>query len=212
MDCCTNAGCEIAKLRARQRSTLLAVLILNALMFLVESAAGLLAHSTALLGDSLDMLGDALVYAFSLFVVGRDDGWKAISAMFKGVIMALFGLFVVIEAGYKAIQPLVPQAETIGVVGTLALAVNALCLALLWRHRGEDINMRSVWLCSRNDIIANLAVLMAAVGVWTLHSKWPDIVVGLLIALLFLRSAWHVLHDAGRTYRQARQSDAAGLP
>ena len=211
-DCCSNAGCEIEKLRERQRSTLVIVLVLNAVMFVVELTAGLMAHSTALLADSLDMLGDALVYAFSIYVVTRSDVWKAISAMLKGGIMALFGIFVVIEAIYKMMTPLVPTAETIGIIGVIALLVNAICLSLLWRHRGEDINMRSVWLCSRNDIIANIAVLIAAVAVWLLQSKWPDIIVGLMIAALFLRSAWHVLHDARQSYNKASTAIPLNIP
>ena len=210
-DCCSNAGCEIAKLKGRQQSTLIIVLVLNAIMFVVELTAGILSNSTALLADSLDMLGDTLVYAFSLYVITRNDHWKAISALLKGVIMALFGFFVIGEAIYKLIMPVIPQAETIGAIGLLALTVNSICLALLWRHRGEDINMRSVWLCSRNDIIANIAVLLAAVGVWQLNSMWPDIIVGLMIALLFLHSAWHVLKDARQSLKEAKTSQSVSV-
>ena len=204
-DCCTNAGCEIEKLRQGQRATLHIVLMLNVIMFVVELVAGLYANSTALLADALDMLGDALVYGFSLYVIARSESWKAVSAAFKGLIMAAFGIFVVLEAGYKIIVPAAPQPETIGLIGVLALAVNTVCLGLLWRHRGEDINMRSVWLCSRNDIIANGAVLMAAVGVWMFGSRWPDIIIGLLIASLFLHSAYHVLRDALLAYTAQRK-------
>ena len=199
-DCCTNAGCEIEKLRERQRATLKAVLAINAGMFAVEVAAGLLAGSTALLADSLDMLGDALVYGFSLYVVARNDAWKAASALAKGTVMGLFGVFVLAQAGYKFLHPEVPQFEAMGLVGIAALAANSACLALLWRHRAEDVNMRSVWLCSRNDIIANLSVLFAALGVWLIGSQWPDLLVGLGIAALFLRSAYHVLRDGMAAY------------
>jgi cation diffusion facilitator family transporter len=194
--CCSGSGCELEGLRTRQSSTLKIVLLLNALMFAVELTAGLLAGSTALLADSLDMLGDALVYGFSLYVVARSLRWKAAAALIKGLVMAAFGLFVVAQALYRATVPIPPQAETMGTVGLLALAVNGLCFALLWRHRGEDINMRSVWLCSRNDIAANIAVLGAAAAVAWSGSRWPDIVVGLLIASLFLHSAYSVLKDA----------------
>ena len=200
-DCCTNAACEIDKLRAGQSSTLRAVLGINAAMFVVEAAAGLLAGSTALLADSLDMLGDALVYGFSLYVVARNDAWKAGSALLKGGIMGAFGFFVLGHAGYKLFHPHVPQFETVGLIGLLALAANSMCLVLLWRHRRDDVNMRSVWLCSRNDIIANVSVLAAAVGLWLTASQWPDLLIGLGIAALFLHSSLQVLRDATRTYR-----------
>jgi Co/Zn/Cd efflux system component len=121
---------------------------------------------------------------------------KAIAALFKGGIMATFGLFVLGQAIYKIIIPQVPVFETIGVIGLLALVANSLCLGLLWRHRSDDINMSSVWLCSRNDIIANVSVLFAALGVWLTGSGWPDIIVGLALSVLFLRSAMHVLNGA----------------
>ncbi len=199
-DCCDNATSEINKLQARQSKTLKAVLGINLGMFLVEFVAGLMAASTVLIADSLDMLGDALAYGISLFVVSRHDGWKAASALIKGGIMALFGLFVLAQAAYKLLHPMTPQFETIGLVGLLALAANAACLWLLWRHRAEDVNMRSVWLCSRNDIIANVSVLLAALGVWLSSSQWPDLLVGLGIAALFLRSAFHVFKDASATF------------
>lgn len=199
-DCCDNAASEIDKLQARQSKTLKAVLGINLGMFLVEFVAGLLAASTVLLADSMDMLGDALAYGISLFVVSRHDGWKAVSALIKGGIMALFGLFVLGQATYKLLHPMTPQFETIGIIGLLALAANAACLWLLWRHRAEDVNMRSVWLCSRNDIIANVAVLFAALGVWLSSSQWPDLLMGLGIAALFLRSAFHVFKDASATF------------
>ena len=205
-DCCASAGCEVEKLRTRQFKTLVAVLLINAAMFVVEVTAGVLSGSTALLADSLDMLGDALVYGLSLFVVARSVRWKAASALAKGGIMALFGLFVLGQAIYKVIIPETPAAVTIGSVGILALVANGACLALLWRHRAEDVNMRSVFVCSRNDIIANVAVLGAAFGVWTSQTQWPDVIVGLAIAALFLRSAFGVIGDGVRAYTQDTES------
>jgi Co/Zn/Cd efflux system component len=195
-DCCNDKACEIEALRDRQNSTLKIVLGINAVMFLIELTAGLLAGSVSLIADSLDMLGDALVYGFSIYVIARGVRMKAKAALLKGGIMAAFGLFVLGQAMYKIIIPHVPVFETIGVIGLLALAANSLCLLLLWRHRADDINMRSVWLCSRNDIIANISVLFAAVGVWLTGSGWPDILVGLALAALFLRSALFVLRGA----------------
>jgi Co/Zn/Cd efflux system component len=195
-DCCNDKACEIEALRNRQSATLKIVLGINAVMFAVELTAGLLAGSVSLVADSLDMLGDALVYGFSLYVVARGAKMKAISALLKGGIMAAFGLFVLGQAIYKIIVPQVPVFEAMGAIGLLALAANGTCLALLWRHRADDINMSSVWLCSRNDIIANVSVLFAAFGVWLSGSGWPDILVGLALAALFLRSALFVLRGS----------------
>lgn len=199
-DCCSKTACEIEKLQARQYKTLWLVLGINVSLFLIEFAAGIIAASTALLADSLDMLGDALVYGFSLYVVARPVRWKAFSALIKAAIMAFFGCFVLGQVIYKLINPMVPAFELIGLIGAVALAANGVCLLLLWRHRAEDINMRSVWLCSRNDIIANVSVLMAAAGVWFTHSQWPDLIIGLAIAVLFLRSAVQVFKDAIAAY------------
>lgn len=202
-DCCTDKACELEALRGRQSATLKIVLAINAVMFIVELTAGLLSSSVSLVADSLDMLGDALVYGFSLYVVARGARLKARAALFKGFIMLGFGLFVLGQAVYRIAVPQLPVFETIGAIGLLALAANAICFWLLWKHRAEDINMSSVWLCSRNDIIANISVLFAAAGVWLTHSGWPDIVVGLALAALFLRSALHVLRGSIRELRAA---------
>ena len=183
-------------LRIRQSSTLKIVLAINAAMFMVELTAGLLGNSISLVADSLDMLGDALVYGFSLYVVARSPAMKAKAALLKGVIMAIFALFVLGQTIYRIVFPQLPAFEAIGAVGLLALAANGMCFFLLWRHRADDINMSSVWLCSRNDIIANVSVLFAAAGVWFARSGWPDILIGLALAALFFRSALTVLRDA----------------
>jgi len=201
-ECCSQAEAALERIGRRQSSTLKVVLGINVLMFLVEVVAGWYAGSTALLADSLDMLGDAFAYGFSLYVVGRSVRWKAVSAMFKGGIMAAFGVMVLGQAIYKMVVPHTPHFGTIGLIGLLALVANSACLGLLWRHRAEDINMRSVWLCSRNDIIANLSVLVAAGGVWLSDSQWPDVLIGLGIALIFFRSATHVIQDAIHTCRR----------
>lgn len=195
-NCCQDKACELDALRGRQSATLKVVLGINAAMFVVELAAGLMSGSLSLLADSLDMLGDALVYGFSLYVVARGARMKARAALLKGSIMAAFGLFVLGQAVYKVLFPQLPVFEAIGAIGLLALAANGVCFALLWKHRAEDINMSSVWLCSRNDIVANISVLFAATGVWLTNSGWTDILVGLALAALFLRSALFVLRGA----------------
>ena len=202
-DCCNDKACEIDALRGRQSSTLKIVLGINAFMFVVELTAGLIGHSVSLVADSLDMLGDALVYGFSLYVVARGARMKAKAALFKGLIMLGFGLFVLGQTVYRIAVPQLPMFEAIGAIGLLALAANGMCFYLLWRHRENDINMSSVWLCSRNDIIANVTVLFAAAGVWLTQSGWPDIAVGLALAALFLRSALHVLRESLKELRVA---------
>jgi len=194
--CCTDKACALDLLRRRQTVTLRVVLLVNAAMFGVEFVAGLLAGSVALLADSLDMLGDALVYGFSLYVVARGDVWKARAAVAKAAVMGLFGTFVLGQVIYKLVFPQTPTFEAMGAVGVLALIANAYCFALLWRHRAEDINMRSVWLCSRNDLLANALVLAAALAVWGLGAAWPDICAGAMICTLFLRSALMVAREA----------------
>lgn len=200
-NCCEDKGCEVAALRENHARVLWIVLFINAAMFLVEGTAGILAHSTALLADALDMLGDALVYGFSLFVLARSARWQASAALSKGIFMLIFGVAVLGEAVYKAFHPVMPVAEAMGMVGSLALAANLVCFSLLYRHRADNLNMSSTWLCSRNDLIANVAVLVAAAGSFLLVSRWPDILVGGLIASLFLGSALGVLRQSVRALR-----------
>jgi Co/Zn/Cd efflux system component len=199
--CCSDKSCAIERLRERQSATLKLVLAANATMFVIEIVAGVLAGSVSLLADSLDMLGDALVYGFSLYVVARGPLWKARAAVAKAAVMGLFGAFVLAQIVVKLVHPQAPAFEAMGAVGALALAANAACFALLWRHRAEDINMRSVWLCSRNDLAANVSVLLAAGAVWASASPWPDIAVGALICALFLRSATTVAREAREELR-----------
>ena len=194
--CCEQKAEEIKTLRGEHRKVLVVVLVINVVLFVVEAGAGLLAHSTALLADSLDMLGDSLVYGFSLYVLWRNAEWRATAAVLKGIVMAAFGVGVLAEAVYKVSAAVVPVAETMGIIGLLVLLGNGLCFLLLFRHRSDDLNMRSTWLCSRNDIIANLSVLLAAAGVRIFDSGWPDILVGAAIAGLFLRSASTVLQES----------------
>jgi cation diffusion facilitator family transporter len=195
-DCCNDKACEIEALHNRQSTTLRAVLVINAVMFVVELAAGLIGGSVSLLADSLDMLGDTLVYGLSIYVITRGAKSKAVAALVKGCIMAVFGFFVLGQVLFGILQPHIPHFEAMGIVGFLALMANGACLFLLWRHRTEDINMTSVWLCSRNDIIANISVMVAAGLVWFTNSNWPDILVGFSIAALFLRSSFSVLRGS----------------
>jgi Co/Zn/Cd efflux system component len=205
-DCCTGKECAIEALQARQGRTLRIVLAINAVMFLVELVSGLYARSTALLADSLDNLGDALTYGLSLYAVRRGAGAKARVALFKAALILAAGVFVLGQVIYAALRPGVPVFETMGVVSLIALAANSACLALLWKHREEDVNMSSVWECSRNDIASNLSVFAAALLVWLTDAGWPDLLVGLALAALFLRSGLNVSRSAMLQLRQAGSS------
>jgi cation diffusion facilitator family transporter len=196
--CCENKSCEVSALRARHSRVLWAVLAINASMFVVEGLAGWYAGSTSLMADALDMLGDSLVYAFSLFVLAKSERWQATAALVKGGFMLAFGLGVLGDAVYKFRYPVMPDVETMGAIAALALAANLVCFYLLYSHRSDNLNMRSTWLCSRNDLIANVGVLMAAGSSYLLGRSWPDIIVGMVIAGLFLRSACSVLLESLR--------------
>ncbi|MBT5140206.1 MAG: cation transporter [Acidimicrobiaceae bacterium] len=194
--CCDADEGALVALRDRQRTVLWIVLGINAVLFVVEFGVGWWARSTALLADSLDMLGDAFVYAFSLWVLHRGTRWRARAALSKGVVQLVFGLVVLCQATWRAVDGTPPVADAMALMGLVALAGNAWAFALLWRHRSDDINMTSTWLCSRNDLIANTAVLVAAAAVWQLDSVWPDVIVGVSIAMLFLHTARDVIRDA----------------
>lgn len=195
-DCCEDKACAIEALRGRQSATLKTVLGINAVMFIVELAAAVISGSTALLSDSLDNLGDALTYGLSLYAVSRGARIKARVAFFKGTLIFIAGIVVLGQVVYRLMVPGVPTFEVMGAVSILALSANAACLLLLWKHRQEDVNMSSVWECSRNDIASNVAVFVAAGGVWLTHSGWPDLLIGLGLACLFLVSAVRVLRSA----------------
>jgi Co/Zn/Cd efflux system component len=195
--------CEVREIPREQRRVLRVVLWINAVMFLVESGAGVMAHSTALVADSFDMAGDAIVYGFSLYVVGRGTVWQARAALLKGLIMTAFGVGLLVQVAFKIAHGLSPTVEVMSVVGLLAFAANLGCLILLWRRRGDDINMRSAWICSRNDVIGNAAVLLAAGAVALTGSPWPDIAIGLLVAAVFGRSAVQVVREASRAVAAA---------
>ena len=185
------------------------VLAINAGMFVAEGVAGLVAGSAALLGDSLDMLGDTLVYGVSLLVIGRAARARSWAAMLKGCVMLLFGLGVLAEVIRRVISGEVPYAPIMTGMGVVALTANSICLLLLTRHRADDLNMRSAWICSRNDIAANVGVLMAAAGVFLTGSIWPDIAVGLVITALFLWSAIRIVREASAELRATKAARAA---
>jgi cation diffusion facilitator family transporter len=194
--CCDSKTNDVELLWSSQSRILWVVLAINSGMFVAEAFCGLLAGSAALLADSLDMLGDALVYGISLAVIGRSPRARAAAATLKGSVMLLFGCGVLAEVAYKLSTQHVPDASIMSVTAAVALVANSICLVLLTRHRADDINMRSAWICSRNDLAANVGVILAAAGVFLTNTIWPDIIVGLLITGLFLLSSLRVLRQA----------------
>jgi Co/Zn/Cd efflux system component len=171
------------------RRALWTVLAINAVMFVVEIGAGLAAGSASLQADALDFLGDTANYAISLFVVGMALRYRASAALLKGATMGLFGLWVLGVTGWHVWHETLPEAFTMGAVGAAALIANAASFGLLWAHRGGDANMRSAWICTRNDVLGNLAVLLAALGVFGTGTGWPDVIVATLMAILALQGA-----------------------
>ena len=195
--CCASAcGSEMAKADPRWRRVLWVALIVNAAMFLVEMVAGAAADSRALQADALDFLGDAGNYAISLAVVGAVLTWRARAALLKSLFMLGFAGWVFSSAVLAFLNGTSPDAATMGVVGALALAANAGVALLLFRYRMGDANMRSVWICSRNDAIGNVAVMLAAIGVFGTGSAWPDLIVATVMAALTLTGGMQVFRHA----------------
>jgi Co/Zn/Cd efflux system component len=187
---------------AAHRRVLWAVLAINAGMFLVEIGAGLAAGSASLQADALDFLGDAANYAISLLVVGMALRYRATAALAKGATMGLFGLWVIATVVWHSVHGTLPSAYTMGAVGFAALAANAASFGLLWAYRGGDANMRSAWICTRNDVLGNLAVLLAALGVFGTSTGWPDVIVAAIMAALALQGATLVVRQSLRELRQ----------
>ena len=205
MPCCASDACaSSAGTSLRFRRVLWIALAINAGMFIAEIAAGLLAGSAALQADALDFFADAANYAISLAVLGMTLRWRACAAWLKGASMGVFGLWVMGTVVWHAAHGSVPHAPTMGAVGALALVMNLICLWLLTAFRDGDANMRSVWICSRNDVIANIAVLLAALGVFGTGTGWPDFLVAALMAGLALHGAAQILRDATREWRSVR--------
>jgi Co/Zn/Cd efflux system component len=195
-NCCDHCESPPPGAAHAYRRVLWAVFGINVAMFSVEIGAGLAAGSASLQADALDFLGDGANYAISLFVVGMVLRYRAMAALAKGATMGVFGLWVVGVTVWHASQGTLPQAYTMGAVGLAALAANALSFGLLSVHRRGDANMRSAWICSRNDVLGNLAVLIAALGVFGTRTGWPDVIVAAIMAGLALQGAATVLRQA----------------
>ncbi len=179
------------------------VIAINAAMFAVEMGAGQAAQSQALKADALDFLGDALTYGLSLAVIGMSVRVRATAALFKGLSLLAMGAWVFGTTLYRVFYIGVPEAEIMGVIGFLALAANVTSVLLLVAYKDGDANVRSVWLCSRNDAIGNVAVMLAALGVWGSGTGWPDVIVAAAMAALFVNSAVQIIRQARAERRAA---------
>jgi len=201
--CGDDCGADLAHANRHERRVLIIVLLINAGMFIAEFSAGLVGGSTALLADSLDMLADALVYALGLFAIGRAVHWRVRAALTSGLFQLLLGIGVAVEALSKTLANGLPDVATMGLFGVIALLANTLCFMLLTRFRDGDINLRATWICSRNDMIGNIGVLLAAVLVSWSGLPLPDIVIGLVIAAVVIHSAWRIVQEAGKSLQPA---------
>jgi Co/Zn/Cd efflux system component len=204
-DSCCGTNVRFDGLDPRYIRVLWTVIAINAVMFVTEITAGHLAGSQALQADALDFLGDTLTYGLSLAVIGRPIATRARAAVLKGLSLTLMGLWVFGSTLYHVLVLGVPRAEIMGVVGFLALAANVASVLLLMRYKDGDANVRSVWLCSRNDAVGNVAVMIAALGVWGTATAWPDLVVAGIMAGLFLSSSAQILVQA---FRESREREA----
>ncbi len=190
------------KPNSKFRTALWIALIINLAMFIVELIGGAYANSSALWADSLDFFGDAMNYAISLAVLGASLYWRATVALFKGLTMALFGFVIIGKSLYAYLQGIPPEAMTMGMIGVLALIANVIAAVVLYAFRDGDSNMQSVWLCSRNDAIGNVAVIFAAVGVFGTGSLIPDLVVAVIMATLGLTGGYQVIKNALQERRE----------
>src|SRR6476660_5592859 len=192
---CCSANARFDGLEPRYKRVLWAVIAINASMFVIEVAAGHIAGSQALQADALDFLGDSLTYALSLAVIGRSVQARSSAAILKGLSLTVMGVWVFGSTAYHVLVLGVPRAEIMGVIGIMALAANVTSVHLLMRYKDGDANVRSVWLCRRNDAIGNVYVMGAALAVWGTMSAWPDLLVAAIMAGLFLWSSTQILQQ-----------------
>ncbi|GLQ55035.1 cation transporter [Devosia nitrariae] len=212
--CCHDDQCSQTTTpnSTRWRRVLWVALAVNAAMFLAEIVAGVAAGSAALQADAIDFLGDSANYAISLGVAGMALGWRARAALVKGWSLALLGAAVLASTVWHALAGTLPQAETMSIVGVLALLANVGVAVMLFRFRTGDSNMRSVWICSRNDVIGNIAVLLAAVGVFGTGTAWPDLVVATIMAALGITGGWQIINAARADLSRQAEGEVSSPP
>lgn len=209
--CCSGCKPEAPKEDKSWRRVLWIALIINASMFALEIVAGVASHSASLKADAMDFLGDSANYAISLGVAGMALQWRARAALVKGLSLFALGLWVLGSTVWMASTGTMPKAETMGVIGVLALVANLVCAFLLWKHRHGDANRRSVWICSRNDAIGNVAVVAAALGVFGTGTAWPDIAVAVVLAGLGISGGWQIVRQALSELRTGQAADEGSI-
>lgn len=200
-DCCE---LEPDALNRGQRKTLAWVLIINVLMFFAALGAAYIAKSSSLLSGTIDNLGDAFTYGLSLYAVSKGPRHKAGVSLVKGLLILFAALSVLAHMLYKLWHPEIPVVEVMGLMTVVGLIANAACLALLWKHRREDINMASVWECSRNDVVENVAILVATLAVWVSKSQWPDLLVAAVLIVILFRSAGRIIAKSYAELKRTR--------
>ncbi|HML92997.1 cation transporter [Methyloceanibacter sp.] len=210
MDSCRDNDAPFEGLTPDYRRRLWLVIIINAVMFVVELSAGAMAGSRSLQADALDFLGDTFTYAITLAVIGTQLRTRAWAAFAKGLSLTVMGLWVLGITAYHILVVGVPRAEVMGIIGFLALAANVSSVLLLLRYKEGDANVRSVWVCSRNDAIGNIAVMVAALGVWGTASRWPDLIVAAIMAAIFITSSVQILKRAIAELRSVGAANQAG--
>ena len=199
----SGCGCEVEIKDQSQRQVLYWLLGINATMFVIEMGIGLLADSTALIADSLDMLADAVVYGVALYAIGKSLLHKANSARISGFFQMALGVLIIIDIVRRSIYGSEPVSGLMMAMGAVALVANVICLVIIRKQRNEEVHMRASWIFSANDVIANLGVIFAGVLVFWLDSRWPDLVIGVIVSCVVLRGAKMILEDAGNERQRA---------
>jgi len=189
-------GCELEIKDKSQRGVLILLLSINAVMFVFEMSIGWWAESTALIADALDMLADALVYAVGIYAVGKAASVKANAAMLSGILQFLLGLMVLLDIFRRLVMGSEPVSELMIIMGFIALIANVICLRLISKHREGEVHMRASWIFSKNDVIANVGIIAAGILVWITDSRWPDIVIGTVVAIIVLKGAKDIIQDS----------------
>jgi len=203
----SDCGCEIEIKDASQKSVLYWLLGINMTMFFIEFTVGWFAESTAVIADSMDMLADAIVYIIGLYAVGKALKVKAHAALISGYFQGLLGAMILIDIVRRIIVGNEPVSQLMMIMGVLALIANVVCLFLIKQHREGDVHMRASWIFSANDVIANLGVILSGVLVWWLGNRWPDLIIGLIIATVILRGSVLIYKDARKELAEDECSD-----
>lgn len=201
----SDCGCEIEITNKEQKGTLIRLLAINGFMFLFEMSLGWYAQSTGLIADSMDMLADAIIYAIGLYAIGKSLQQKANAALLSGWFQAVLGLMILLDIVRRIFVGSEPISALMMGVGVIALVANFYCLRLIHKHKDGEVHMRASWIFSKNDVIANTGVIMGGLLVWMLDSRWPDLVIGTLIALVIFNGARHIILDARSELSQSKQ-------